>query len=69
MCSVVCVKGIALWMSVMRPPPPALCLSLLRVVYPGNFGVSEVSLSLVSWMAAMCMLCVLSMCLSSMCLF
>ena len=51
-CSVVCVKGMLLFMSVMRPPPPALCLSFRRVVYPANFGVCVVLLSLVSWMTA-----------------
>lgn len=56
-CGVVFVKGMSLLTNVMRPPPSPLLRSSLSVVYPGNFGVFWFGLSLVSWIAAMWMLC------------
>ena len=50
---VVFVKGMCLWMMVMRPPPPPRVRSCLSVVYPGNFGVYCRGVSLVSWISAM----------------
>ena len=61
MCSSVClfvlVKGTSLCISVISPLPSPVDLSFWSVVYPGNFGILCLSLSLVFWMAAMCILC------------
>ena len=51
------VKEMSLCISVMGPPPPRVARSCLSVVYPGNLGVLLGCLSLVSWIVAMCMLC------------
>ena len=62
---VVSVNGMSLWMKVIRPPPPPRVRSRRVVVYPGKRGVWCLGLSLVSWIKATCMLCVLRSCLSS----
>ena len=63
------VNGMSVCMRVISPPPSPVCLSCLRVVYPGNFGVLSFCFSLVSWISAMCMLCVCKKCFSCCCLF
>ena len=76
MCSSVCVyclgvlvKLASLCINVISPPPSPVVLSFQSVVYPGNLGVLCLSLSLVSWMAAMCLLCCSRWCLSFCILF
>ena len=56
-CLFVLVKGTSLCISVISPLPSPVDLSFRSVVYPGNFGILCLSLSLVFWMAAMCILC------------
>ena len=68
-CLVALVKGMSLCISVISPPPSPVVLSFRIVVYPGNLGVLCLSLTLVSWMAAMCMLCCSRWCLSCCILF
>ena len=62
---VMLVKGRGFCMSVTRPPPPPRVLSCLSVVYPVNFGEYDRVVSFVSWIRAMCMLCLVRVCLSS----
>ena len=68
-CAVVLVKGRSRCISVTRPPPPLCCLSCRSVVYPGKRGVVFVCLSLVSWIVAMCILCLCKVCFNSIILF
>ena len=65
---VVLVKDTFLCMRVIKPPPSPVCLSCLSLVKPGNFGVLCLSLSMVSCMSAMSMLCLSKCCFISCCL-
>ena len=67
--AVALVKGMSSCMSVMRPPPPLVGLSCRSVVYPGKLSVFLLCVSLVSWIAAMRVLCACRKCLSCVHLF